>query len=269
MKNGYTWLQQNRIKSFYKIVEGLGLEKGGSALMQSVGVGKLAPNIVLLGYKTDWVYGNCNELQEYFNLLQWVRANSRGYFWNYQNDEWGVRNNFFYFSNILDNRLAVAILRVNDKGAQGNVNFVNDEENLDIGFDSFGNNTFPHTNSDSSMNSATSRIQTISQDIRSPSVASKESSPKQEWKSVGERMKNKRIKIVDKLLQWVIGNKTRKDFILLTGGIFFYHRDKKKELPTTLEYKTIFQRKHKNGIIDVWWLYDDGGKYNFEMDKKR
>lgn len=97
--------------------------------------------------------------------------------------------------------MAVAILRVNDKGAQGNVNFVNDEENLDMVFDSFGNNTFPHTNSDSSMNSATSRIQTISQDIRSPSVASKESSPKQEWKSVGERMKNKRIKIVDKLLQ--------------------------------------------------------------------
>lgn len=70
MKNGYAWLHQNRIKSFYKIVEGLGLEKGGSALMQSVGVGKLAPNIVLLGYKTDWAHGNCNELQEYFNLLQ-------------------------------------------------------------------------------------------------------------------------------------------------------------------------------------------------------
>ena len=25
------------------------------------------------------------------------------------------------------------------------------------------------------------------------------------------------------------------------------------------EYMTVFQKKHKNGIIDVWWLYDDGG----------
>lgn len=25
------------------------------------------------------------------------------------------------------------------------------------------------------------------------------------------------------------------------------------------EYMTIFQKKHKNGVIDVWWLYDDGG----------
>ena len=22
---------------------------------------------------------------------------------------------------------------------------------------------------------------------------------------------------------------------------------------------TVFQKKHRNGIIDVWWLYDDGG----------
>lgn len=25
------------------------------------------------------------------------------------------------------------------------------------------------------------------------------------------------------------------------------------------ERLAIFQRKHKNGTIDVWWLYDDGG----------
>ena len=27
------------------------------------------------------------------------------------------------------------------------------------------------------------------------------------------------------------------------------------------EYMTVFQKKHKNGIIDVWWLYDDGGEF--------
>lgn len=31
-------------------------------------------------------------------------------------------------------------------------------------------------------------------------------------------------------------------------------------MTTVPEYMTVFQKKHKNGIIDVWWLYDDGGK---------
>ena len=28
---------------------------------------------------------------------------------------------------------------------------------------------------------------------------------------------------------------------------------------------TFFTRKQKKGIIDVWWLYDDGGTYIFPI----
>ena len=69
LRDGYSWLNQQRIKSFYHIVEDLNLEKGASAMMQTSGVGKLAPNVVLMGYKAQW--SNCGaELEEYFNVLQ-------------------------------------------------------------------------------------------------------------------------------------------------------------------------------------------------------
>jgi hypothetical protein len=28
-----------------------------------------------------------------------------------------------------------------------------------------------------------------------------------------------------------------------------------------IENMNVFNKKQKNGTIDVWWLYDDGGKY--------
>jgi solute carrier family 12 sodium/potassium/chloride transporter 2 len=52
------------------VVEELSLEKGASAMMQTSGVGKLAPNVVLMGYKTHWSSCSYKELQEYFNVLQ-------------------------------------------------------------------------------------------------------------------------------------------------------------------------------------------------------
>lgn len=70
LRKGYAWLNRHRIKGFYQIVEELSLEMGASALMQATGVGKLAPNVVLMGYKTHWATCNNKELQEYFNVLQ-------------------------------------------------------------------------------------------------------------------------------------------------------------------------------------------------------
>lgn len=74
LRSGYSWLQRQRIKSFYHIVEELSLEKGASALMQTSGVGKLAPNVILMGFKTHWRSCNRKDLQEYFNVLQWVES---------------------------------------------------------------------------------------------------------------------------------------------------------------------------------------------------
>lgn len=67
---GQRWLAIRKIKAFYNIVEGLDFETGVRALIQTSGIGKLAPNIVLMGYKSDWQTSNHQDLVSYFNVLQ-------------------------------------------------------------------------------------------------------------------------------------------------------------------------------------------------------
>lgn len=72
IKNSYTWIQQRRVKAFFSLVDGLDFESGSRALMQCAGIGKLKPNVVLMGYKQDWRTCPPEELLAYFNVLQWV-----------------------------------------------------------------------------------------------------------------------------------------------------------------------------------------------------
>lgn len=67
---GQRWLSARKIKAFYDIVEGFDFEMGVRALVQTSGVGKLAPNIVLMGYKSDWQTCNHQDLVSYFNVMQ-------------------------------------------------------------------------------------------------------------------------------------------------------------------------------------------------------
>lgn len=45
-------------------------ETAAQALMQIAGLGKLKPNTVLLGYKSDWQTCPREDLDHYFNLIQ-------------------------------------------------------------------------------------------------------------------------------------------------------------------------------------------------------
>lgn len=66
------WFKKHKIKGFYTIVDGEDFETGSRALLQASGVGKLKPNIVLMGYKSDWQTCDKNELQSYFNTIHKV-----------------------------------------------------------------------------------------------------------------------------------------------------------------------------------------------------
>lgn len=68
--DGQRWLAARKVKAFYNVVEGLDFETGVRALIQTSGVGKLAPNILLMGYKSDWSTCYHQDLVSYFNVLQ-------------------------------------------------------------------------------------------------------------------------------------------------------------------------------------------------------
>jgi solute carrier family 12 (sodium/potassium/chloride transporter), member 2 len=70
IKEATHWFEVNKIKAFYNVVDGANLEEGVRGLVQATGFGKLAPNIMLMGYKPDWSTCKSEDLLQYFNVLQ-------------------------------------------------------------------------------------------------------------------------------------------------------------------------------------------------------
>lgn len=64
------WLRGRKIKAFYSNVHGFNFELGARALIQAAGVGRLVPNVLLMGFKADWTTAPCQDLVSYFNVLQ-------------------------------------------------------------------------------------------------------------------------------------------------------------------------------------------------------
>lgn len=66
------WLKFNRIKAFYAQVDEVTFEEGAKSLMQATGLGKLRPNVLLMGYKNKWTSSLKKDVDMYFNTIQYV-----------------------------------------------------------------------------------------------------------------------------------------------------------------------------------------------------
>lgn len=64
------WFRDHRIRGFYALIDGLSLEEGTRALLQVCGIGKLKPNILLMGYKNEWWTCPEDDICQYFDVLQ-------------------------------------------------------------------------------------------------------------------------------------------------------------------------------------------------------
>jgi solute carrier family 12 (sodium/potassium/chloride transporter), member 2 len=64
------YLRCNKIKAFYSLIDSMNLHKGVTALLETVGVGKMRPNILLMGYKNDWQTCDRDALDQYFGAIQ-------------------------------------------------------------------------------------------------------------------------------------------------------------------------------------------------------
>lgn len=63
------WLRHNKIKGFCNIIDGANFQNGATTLLQASGLGKLRPNILLMGYKQDWSSCPRESLNMYFNVM--------------------------------------------------------------------------------------------------------------------------------------------------------------------------------------------------------
>nr|XP_036296462.1 solute carrier family 12 member 3 isoform X2 [Pipistrellus kuhlii] len=68
--NGHTkWLNKRRIKAFYSDVIAEDLRSGVQVLMQAVGLGRMRPNILVVGFKTNWQSAHPAAVEDYIGIL--------------------------------------------------------------------------------------------------------------------------------------------------------------------------------------------------------
>ncbi|OWK54076.1 Solute carrier family 12 member 3 [Lonchura striata] len=77
MADGHTkWLMKRKIKAFYTDVVAEDLRSGVQMLIQAAGLGKMRPNILVLGYKRNWRTASPQSLEDYVGILQYGHAGS-------------------------------------------------------------------------------------------------------------------------------------------------------------------------------------------------
>ncbi|XP_012217293.1 bumetanide-sensitive sodium-(potassium)-chloride cotransporter [Linepithema humile] len=188
-QNCNSWFRANKIKAFYSLVDGASFQDGATSLLQAAGLGKMRPNILLMGYKQDWATCSRENLNMYFNVMH----------------------------KALDMHIAVALLRLQEGlDCSGIIGDVEDQRRL-------APTSIPGNQSFSQLSQASS-----TSDISIPgSPAPRRSKAINEYPNPSEEQRENRPNIVP--------------------------------ITNILNVVTKFQKKHKKGTIDVWWLYDDGG----------
>ncbi|KAK4881311.1 hypothetical protein RN001_004630 [Aquatica leii] len=218
-KLAYQWLRNHKIKAFYSIIDGMPFETSAKALLQTTGIGKLSPNVLMMGFKNDWRVCNTDALNSYFNILHTA----------------------------FENRLSVAILRLQE-GLDYSRIMEEDDANIipstDITLSQhpstcmFNNISRPMMHTDSNLN--------IAHLVVSESVVSSAyptinvvTPYKNGNYTATKNMKNKKRGLAEKIL-----------YTSPTG---------QQLPKAVLDTMSVFKKKQARGTIDVWWLYDDGG----------
>ncbi|QQP39998.1 Uncharacterized protein FKW44_013884 [Caligus rogercresseyi] len=62
------WLKDHNVKSFYSLTSNRSFAEGAMACMNLAGIGKMRPNMVLFGYKSNWL-SDVSGLDEYISVL--------------------------------------------------------------------------------------------------------------------------------------------------------------------------------------------------------
>ncbi|CAD6197682.1 unnamed protein product [Caenorhabditis auriculariae] len=255
------WLRKRRVKAFYTSVACPSLRAGTRGLLQLSGLGKLRPNIVLMGFKSNW----CRTDGEGNSPSETQLAEINDYFGTIQD--------------AFDCNMGVCVLRNSRSG----LDFSELMQQLNVDT----NNLFPSVNRSGGASSGSSTfrsVKTNEEDGNNNEELEKLKEAKEgeekDHQDVEEDMSNK------SLLEAFMGLYDDDDDVTNEED------EQKEESPAekdvekkaadnrknhtfslrrrnsrraTVEQKALiasmsrFQRKVKKGVIDVWWLYDDGG----------
>ncbi|XP_067255880.1 solute carrier family 12 member 10, tandem duplicate 1 [Chanodichthys erythropterus] len=63
------WLNQRKVRSFYTSFKASSLRDGARHLLQASGLGKLKPNILVVGFKMNWQESSGQDIEDYINTI--------------------------------------------------------------------------------------------------------------------------------------------------------------------------------------------------------
>ncbi|CAD5232278.1 unnamed protein product [Bursaphelenchus xylophilus] len=279
-----SWLKKRHVKSFYISIANTSLRAGVQSLIQSAGLGRLRPNVLAMGFKQDWLERGASSvagLQEYFGIIQdafdanlgimILRANSGGLDFSemMRTHNIGDTNRLKLPDlssvpirpNISDKSLALTAAnalstQVNSSTGSVNVNPLGDNRN-----NSSHVNLGLREGSSKGLSSNNSSFRESQAPIDDDYISSQEEYEDDESSEDPEK-KTTDVSTVD-LSKLEEGRKVNFEITEPDDKKKSVRRRNSRRLTSAQKDLLFsinkFQRKVKKGVIDVWWLYDDGG----------
>ncbi|XP_030375779.1 bumetanide-sensitive sodium-(potassium)-chloride cotransporter isoform X2 [Scaptodrosophila lebanonensis] len=219
VKDGQKYLDDRKIKAFYNIIDGFSVEDGISALIKTTGFGKMAPNIVLVGYKPDWSHCHKEEVESYFDILY----------------------------NAFSQRMGVCVLRLTNgldfselrHDLKAPINGTNKQ--------GITNELIPAANAASELLHIDSNLNLASMDSTNLSYNAAQPAP---LPNVNRNSRSYKLSGT---------NIPMPEPEPEPEPVLYHTKGGSELPPDIVNAMTIFTRKQPKGTIDVFWLYDDGG----------
>ena len=250
-KKYYAWLKKRKIKSFYTEINSASLRMGVSALMQSVGVGKLKPNTLIIGFKNNWYTDKPESVLEYYDMINDTFQLQYGI--GILRLEGGLDHSDLLGDideNFDDSKSTLSELSDNDSEVE--VSKVSQRDKLTLFKETVLKKkdieTLILNKNKSNFNSRFNEPR-LSASIINVEMFKEKNSPS----PVKEENQN--------LIQNFANNSNNLDpnnnFIFKSTDLIKLKNTKINQ--GVLQGLNMFHRKHQSGYLDVWWIYDDGG----------
>ncbi|KFD63013.1 hypothetical protein M514_24780 [Trichuris suis] len=277
-KHMVVWLKARRIYAFYSPVVAPTITEGVQYLLQMSGISGLKPNILFLGYKGNWTEATEKEIQEYFQIIHYGFDHGKGLAILRLPKGFDI-SSMLYESNFSDSltdglsapeqyaqRYAV--------GRDDRVSPLRTTASMDsvftdsVGLYAYENPRFKNSRLD--LNSEKTSI-----DIPSlGTIGTEQNGLDSVFNDRKHRNSNMKIIMNDSEIESSIDAASIRDlnFEMVTSSTHAALKGRKKKTimskvikydrrrkSTGTQQLNVFKKKIKKAVIDVWWLYDDGG----------
>ena len=236
LTDAYEWINKRRIKSFFTEINSTSLRAGAISLMQATGIGKLRPNTLAMGFKSNWQTDQWQTVLDYYEII---------------NDAFQM--NFGLCLLKLDGGLDYSNL-LGDELSQ-ECSLLIDAHSSDSSSDEI---EIRETLIDNHSNQTDFKIAT--ETIITNQNRTKWTTSKSSQLLINTKMDSSLSKMPSSEERSILSADDNNNFIRKNFKSDQVIKLKNSKINQgVLQGLNYFHKKYHNGFVDVWWLFDDGG----------